>query len=98
MCLLCIPASACHKVASHHYPLPLRTSPSLLADTRWGSMCSRTLQPHLFIFTAVGVKAGQEVLLDYGEVNKSLSRPSSVLQRLLACKASRTCRMLCSSV
>ena len=34
-------------------------------------MCSRTLQPHLFIFTAVDVKTGQEVLLDYGEVSKT---------------------------
>ena len=31
--------------------------------------CSRTLQPHLFLFTACHVKAGQEALLDYGPVS-----------------------------
>ena len=34
---------------------------------------SRTLQPHLFHFTACGVKAGQEALLDYGEVSTHTS-------------------------
>ena len=34
--------------------------------------CSRTLEPHLFIFTVESVRAGQEVLLDYGEVKAAL--------------------------
>ena len=52
--------------------------------------CSRTLEPHLFIFTVESVRAGQEVLLDYGEVkpalfslNVHLSLCSSLRQPLL---------------
>lgn len=44
--------------------------------THGRSLRSRTLQPHLFIFTAVSVKAGQEVLLDYGEVSRIFPRAS----------------------
>ena len=38
-------------------------------------LCRRTLQPHLFIFTACEVKAGREALLDYGKVRTSMTSP-----------------------
>ena len=41
--------------------------------------CSRTLEPHLFIFTVESVRAGQEVLLDYGEVRSGLLSLSAIL-------------------
>ena len=45
---------------------------------------SRTLQPHLFHFTACSVKAGQEALLDYGQVitDTLFGYPPSLLSEL----------------
>ena len=37
--------------------------------------CSRTLQPHVFVFTVCNVKAGQEALLDYGSVSAATLLP-----------------------
>ena len=50
-------------------------APLLLADLHPVlCSCSRTLQPHLFHFTACNVKAGQEALLDYGQVGSYFRR------------------------
>lgn len=31
-----------------------------------------TLRPHTFVFTVAGIRAGQEILLDYGDVRSLL--------------------------
>jgi len=84
ICLQCTPQIGC---LLHH-------SDALLSTLYCDPICSRTLRPHLFIFTGIDVKAGDEVLLDYGEV----SRPHfpgpliflHVLYPLMWCKPMRS--------